>query len=111
MVNSIYCEFSSYQLSEQKRELHVLIHWLLIYKEQNEQQLDSHFETLMCYIGSLNKLLFEPPEILKLLVTLQSAWDMSRKEPCDFQLYKTFIFDAHSLVDKLYKNLVLNSDA
>ena len=111
MVESIYCELSSYQLLEQKKELHTLIHWLLIYKEQDNIRLDAYFEKLMYYISSLNKILFEPPEILKLLVTLQSAWDISKSVNCDFQMYKTFIFDAHSLVDKLYKKLVVSIDA
>lgn len=100
-MTHLYGTFSSSQIKEQKKSLHNSIHWLLIYKEENYEYLDTYFDALLTRIGGLNDLLFYPPELVTLLSLLQAARTEAAKEDFTFKKYRKLILDSHSLIDKI----------
>ena len=101
----LYGQFSSTQIKEQKKSLHNSIHWLLIYKEENYEYLDSYFDSLLMRIGGLNDILFEPPELVTLLSLLQAARKEAQNKDFEFKKYRKLILDSHSLIDKIKEEM------
>lgn len=108
MIKNKYGEFSEEQFEEYKSRLHSKIHWLLIYQDPkcemdaDDLSFSEQFKAVMREIDSLNRLLSYPVEIVELMVLLQSAWIEKFHEDYNFWVYRKYILDAHSLVDKLF---------
>lgn len=101
----LYGNFSETQIKEQKKSLHNSIHWLLIYKEENYEYLDTYFESLLLRIGGLNDILLEPPELVTLLSLLQAARKEALSDSFEFKKYRKLILDSHSLIDKIKEEI------
>ncbi len=103
-----YGSFDDGQLERYKEKLHKDIHWLLIYKDPNlvdqygNVDYQKYYTFLMKRIDGLNKLLFYPTEIVNLMSILEASNIETLKETFDFVSYKKLIFDAQSIVNKLY---------
>ena len=102
-MESIYGNFTDEQFAEYKTKLHSKIHWLLVYKEENYglDVLLNYFDTVMCYIGSLNEMFKCNPLIIDLLATLQVSLDELKKQNFSFKIYRKNILEAHSIIDRL----------
>lgn len=104
-MKHLYGTFSPTQIKEQKKSLHNSVHWLLIYKEENYEYLDTYFDSLLMRIGGLNDILLEPPELVTLLSLLHAARVEARKEDFEFKKYRKLILDSHSLIDKIKEEM------
>lgn len=91
-------EFTTPQVSNEKEVLHSKIHWLLIYKEENNPKLDIYFSTVLEYLAGLNELLDEPRTLIDVMAIVQTAKRLNL-EGCDFKKYRKLILDAHSKID------------
>lgn len=100
-----YGSFTENQMTEEKRRLHSMIHYLLVYKQCKDSypkvDLNDYFETVMCEMGGLNHLLGEPEGFVELMVLLQSAHDEALRANCDEKLYRRLILDAHATLDEI----------
>lgn len=103
----LYGEFTQHQITEQKKTLHNMIFWLLLYKDPEIYEkfkyvdFDKYFKSLMLRIRGFGELTFNPPEIVSLLSILQGAYLETKKNNFDFPVYRKLIFDAQSLVDDI----------
>jgi hypothetical protein len=111
MVNSIYGDFDLNQIEKYKTKLHKKIFWLLLYKDPKtkdnypEVDFDKYFIYLMKEIDGFNQLLKYPSEIVEIMSILQAAYNETLKDNFDYQVYRKFILDAHSLIDKIDKEV------
>lgn len=55
----LYGNFTEEQIKKVKSQMHNMIHWLLIYKEQDydKDKLDRYFQSVLMRISGLNELL------------------------------------------------------
>lgn len=102
-MKSRYGEYTDEQFNTYKSKLHSMIHWLLIYKEENKTDvLRGYFDTVQRKLQGLNTLLNNPVEIVELSVAVECAKnEFDKGDSCDYTVYRKFIFNAHSLIDKI----------
>ena len=101
-MKTIYGEYGNDQFAEYLKKLHSMIHWLLIYKENENSVLSDYFIFLQERINGLSSILNNPPELIELSVLIECAKNENGKgADCNNQLYRRFILDAHSVVDKI----------
>lgn len=96
-----YGTITKEQLEEYKKQLHAMVHWLLVYKEKNYEELDEYFSSILFRINGLNSVLNYPPNILGLMATLESARLENQNENFDFKKYRKAVLDAHTIIDKI----------
>lgn len=89
------------QVSEYKKQLHAMIHWLLVYKEKNYEDLDNYFSSVLFRINGLNSILNYPPNMLGLMTTLESARLENLNPEYDHKKYRKAILDAHAIIDRI----------
>lgn len=100
-MNGKYGTFKDEQFQDFKKKLHSKIHFLLVYKEEENPILLNYFDTVMRYISGLNEVLDNNSIVIDLLVTLQVAFDESKKINCNFKIFRKNIFEAHNIIDRL----------
>lgn len=96
-----YGEYPNYQIHDYKNKIHSLIHWLLIYKEENEKILDNYFETVQYKLNGFNELMLFPTPMIEIMSLVESARIEFNKENCNHEYYRKIILDIHSLIDKI----------
>lgn len=96
-----YGNYPSYQVDSYKRRIHSLIHWLLIYKEENDKILDRYFETVQYKLDGFNELMLHPVCMLEIMTLVESARLEFNKTNCNHENYRKIILDIHSLIDRL----------
>lgn len=100
-MNTSYGSIPSSQVFAYKKKLHNKVHWLLLYKERNDKELNDYFISLLTQVVSLSEILPSQSAILELLVVLESAYDENLKIDCDYKKYRKYVLDAHTLIDKI----------
>lgn len=104
MITHKYGEFTRKQIAEQKKSIRKSIFFLLLCVDpqtQNEYpnvDVDKYFLGLLNRLGGLNSLLLEPPELVTILCSLESAYNEYQKEDFNFELCRKLILDAGALV-------------
>lgn len=91
-----YGTASNKQIKDNEVNLVDQIFKLLPYKENNYQDLDYYFSTLLFRITGLNKILGEPSELITVLSLLESA-----RTETDFKLYRKAILDSCAIMTEL----------
>lgn len=86
----------SYQIHNEKKRLCGAVFKLLPYKQEKYELLDEYFSSILIRINGLNKLLYEPPEVITLLSILESA-----RHETDFHKYRKAILDSCSLINSI----------
>lgn len=100
-------EFSENQISQTKKSLRGTIFFLLLCVdpktswEYKDVDINKCFTGLLYKISGLNKLLFEPVEIVTTMSLLQSAFDELNSSDFDFSAYRKLILDAGAEIEKL----------
>lgn len=100
-------EFSENQISQTKKSLRGTIFFLLLCVdpktswEYEDVDVNKCFHSLLYKIGGLNKLLFEPVEIVTTMSLLQAALIEFNNPEFDFGTYRKLILDAGAEIDKL----------
>lgn len=101
-MKTIYGEYSNGQFTEYLKKLHSMVHWLLIYKENESSVLPDYFTLLQNRVNGLSSLLNNPPEIIELSVLIECAKNENNKGTmCNDQTYRRFVLDAHSVIDRI----------
>jgi len=102
-MNTLYCDITEVQLDDFKKKLHNKIHWLLIYKESDDFNVDfdNYFTELMKYVGSFSTIFNKDATTLEILTMLQMAYDESANDNFSHKRYRHYVLEAHNLVDKL----------
>lgn len=100
----LYGSFSSKQMEQAKKQMHSMIHWLLIYKEQNydPDKLDRYFNTVLLRLSGFNELLEYPETLVELISNLQAARTMAKAKLFQFADYRKLILDSHTLIDRCF---------
>ena len=103
-MKNIYGAYGDAQFSGYIKKLHSMIHWLLVYKDENNSVLSDYFNFLQLRIQGFNSLLGEPSEIVELMTLVECAKTEFLKGPnCDNHVYRRFVLDAHAVIDRLQK--------
>lgn len=96
-----YGNYSKEQIHDYKKKLHSLVHWLLIYKEQDNDILKGYFDIVQKKLDGFNELMNHPPQIVEVMNLIESARLESESDNYSHKTYRSFILDAHDLIDEL----------
>ena len=102
-MDGLYGNISTEQLTDFKRWLHSKIHWLLVYKESEDfnVNLNDYFLEVMKLIGSAGEVLKQDSVSLQILTLLNRAYAEAMSDEYNHDRYRHYILEAHNLVDKL----------
>lgn len=97
-----YGSYSDAQIEGFLKRIHGMIHWLLLYKERKSPVLESYFDVVQSKVHALSSFFNDSPDVIDLAVIIEQARNEYNKgKLCNNQLYRHYIFDAHSAVDHL----------
>lgn len=89
------------QFSDYKKRIHSLVHWLLIYADDNDPILKDYFDTVQYKLNGLNELLNYPTQLIEIMNLIESAKSEYNKDDYDHKRYRKTILDVHDLIDKI----------
>lgn len=104
MISHKYGEFTTKQIAEQKKSIRKSIFFLLLCVDPKTKDeypnvdVDKYFLGLLYRLGGLNSLLMNPPELVTILSSLESAYNEYKKEDFNFDTCRKLILDAGALV-------------
>lgn len=109
----LYGEFSNGQIQLNAKIMHSEVHKLLLYKDKNlEQEIFSndndfkiYFKNLLYRFGGLNELLGCPTQMVALISTLQSAYDMVQSDKFSYCEYRRLILNAHNYIKNIFEEM------
>lgn len=102
-----YGEFSNNQITEVKQNLRKHIFFLLLIADPKTKDeylnidVISTFDSELTKLGGMNSLLFEPPELVKIMSLLEAALIEYKKDNFNFNKYRKLILDAGNEVLKI----------
>ena len=110
-MTHLYGTFTDSQIKTNAKTMHSEIHKLLLFKDKNvnqvifdsESDFMSYFSNLLFRFSGLNELLHCPPQMVGLLATLQSAFDMVNSQDFNFCEYRRLILDAHGYIKSMFE--------
>ena len=100
-MNYKYGTYPNEQFEDYKKRLHSLIHWLLIYAEENNSILDSYFEKVQFKLDGLNELINYPTQMVEIMNLVEAARIEFNKPNYNHEIYRKTILDIHDLIDRL----------
>jgi len=89
------------QFEAYKKRIHSLVHWLLIYAEEENPILDGYFDKVQYKLNGLNELLNYPTQMIEIMNLIESARIEYKKENHNYKVYRKIILDAHELIDDI----------
>lgn len=106
-----YGKFSDSQVKAYAKIMHSEVHKLLLFKDKNVSQVIfdnesdylNYFSNLLRRFSGYNELLCCPVQMVALLATLQSAYDMVNSNNFDFYEYRRLILDAHGYIKSMFE--------
>lgn len=107
----MYGVFSDRQIAETVKSLRSSIFFLLLCVdkktawEYKDIDIDQCFKGLLLKIGGLNKLLFEPLEIVTTMSLLQAAYTEYHNPDFNYKTYRKLILDSGEEIQKLLKEV------
>lgn len=103
-----YGAFSDVEVEKYREKLHKKIFWLLLYKDPKTSKqyeyvdYDRYFNNLMKELNGLNAMLnHDLFGLIELMSILQAAYNETLSEKFNYQQYRKFILDAHSMLDEI----------
>ena len=96
-----YGDYPHEQFHDYKKRMHKLIHWLLIYAEEQKSILDNYFDKVQRKMDGLNSLLGYPTQIIEIMNLIESAKIEFHKPNYSHNTYRKIILDIHELIDKI----------
>lgn len=108
-----YGMFTDEQIQLNSKNMHSEVHKLLLYKDGNlkqeifksDEEFRSYFKNLLLRFGGLNELFNCPVQMVALLSTLQSAYDMAFGGKFNYCEYRRLILDAHGYITKMFEKM------
>lgn len=101
-----YGSYSPTQIQSIKQSLQKSIFFLLLYVDPKtmgdypDADVNEAFNNIQLRLNGLNSILLEPPELVKTMSYLESAWQIYAGE-MDFAAYRKLILDAGAEVMKI----------
>ena len=95
-----YGEFSDNQFEQTKVYMRKQIFFLLLIVDPNTcdqysaVNVDEAFSGVLRKFGGLNKILFEPPEMVRVISLLEAALEEYHKANFSFSIYRKLVLDA-----------------
>ena len=110
-MTHLYGYFTDSQITTNAKIMHSEVHKLLLFKDKNvnqvifdnEEDYLCYFKNLLYRLGGLNELLYCPVQLVALLATLQSVYDMVNSDKFDFCEYRRLILDAHGYIKSMFE--------
>lgn len=96
-----YGEYPKEQFHDYKKRLHSLVHWLLIYAEEDTDILDDYFEKVQYKLNGLNELISYPTQLVEIMNLIESAKIEYNKGNYNHDIYRKTILDIHELIDRI----------
>lgn len=109
----LYGEFSENQMQLNAKMMHSEVHKLLLYKDSNvtqeifsnEDDYRIYFKNLLYRFGGLNELLGCPSQMVALIATLQSAYDLALGDKFNYSEYRRLILNAHNYIKIIFEEM------
>lgn len=100
-----YGKFTPEQIKDAKKLVHSMVHWLLLYAEQDydKEKFGQYFKTVLYRIGGMGELFGETGDFVLLMGTLESASLLEQEEDLNFRDFRKLILDAHTLIDECFR--------
>lgn len=110
-MTHLYGTFTETQIKENAKIMHSEVHKLLLFKDNNvnqmifesEEDFQNYFSNVLTRFSGLNKILKCPVQMVALLATLQSAKDLVNSDDYSFCEYRRLILDAHGYIKSLFE--------
>lgn len=98
-----YGNFEINQFIDYKKRLHSLIHWFLVYADDNDPALGEYFIKVQYKLNGLNELLNYPTQLVEIINLVESARIEYNKDKENFnhKLFRKTFLDIHELIDKI----------
>ena len=97
-----YGYFSQRQIDLTKQSIRKSIFFLLLCADPNTKQEYQYINVnLLNRLGGLNKLLYEPSELVTIMSLLEQALSLYDEKDFNFKLYRKLLLDAGSEVLKI----------
>lgn len=111
----LYGEFTDSQMHSAVCSMHNDIHKLLLYKDEKikdkifrtDEDFKIYFDKLLFRFGGLNELLGEPEQLVKLMSTLQGAYDEVNSEHFNYKVFRRAILDSHGYLTAMFESEVV----
>lgn len=112
-MKHLYGEFSDEQIKSNAKLMHSEIHKLLLYKDKNinqeifanEDDFKIYFINLLYQFSGLNELLGCPVQMVALIATLQSAFDLVLSDKFNYYEYRRLILDSHNYIKNIFEEM------
>ncbi len=109
----LYGEFNEGQMQLNAKMMHSEVHKLLLYKDEkvnqeifsNDDDFIIYFKNLLYRFGGLNELLGCPVQMVALLSTLQSAYDLVQSSKFNYCEYRRLILNAHNYIKRIFEEM------
>mgnify|MGYP007069851954 CR=1 FL=1 len=109
----LYGEFSTEQIQLNAKLMHSEVHKLLLYKDKNvtqeifsnDEDFQVYFKNLLYRFGGLNELLNCPTQMVALIATLQSAYDLAKNNSFNYCEYRRLILNAHNYIKIIFEEM------
>ena len=96
-----YGDYPAEQIHDYKKRIHSLVHWLLIYQEENSEVLSNYFTIVQYKLNGFNELMQYPTQMIEIMNLVESAKLEYEKGLCNHDIFRRYILDIHALIDKL----------
>ena len=96
-----YGIYPNEQFDDYKKRIHSWVHWLLIYAERQDPNLNTYFENLQYKFDGLNELINYPTQLMEVMNLIESAKIEYNKENYSHKKYRKIILDIHELIDNI----------
>lgn len=96
-----YGNYPSEQFNEYKKKIHSWVHWLLIYAENSDPNLNSYFDKIQYKLDGLNELINYPTQLVEIMNLIESAKIEYNKSNYSHKTYRKIILDIHELIDNI----------
>ena len=109
MVEYKYGELTENQFEDAIIFVRKQIFTLLLYADPNLQEkyknydVNKAFDTFLHKLGGMNSIFYEPPELVRVISILESAWLVYKEPTFDFQRYRSLVLEAGNLVLRIKK--------
>lgn len=101
-MKSRYGEIPEEDFREYKKRIHSMVHWLLVYADEDNPCLQEYFIKVQTKLAGLSSLLPDNSVIVELMVVVESAKLLMEDKDFNRKLYRKLIFDGHDLVERLF---------
>lgn len=109
----LYGDFTDEQVQEAVRVMHNDIHKLLLYKDNQidevifnlDKDFITYFNNLLFRFGGLNELLGEPDQMVALMSTLQAAYDEVLSNQFHYKTFRRAILDCHGYLKTMFEEV------